>query len=155
MHITAPRFLSLLVVLALMAGCGRHAQRPASALSENETKALAAYEKIRVALASDNPRNAKRAADELIAAVQSVPASDKSAAFLEPAKGFSKATALDSARDAFRALSRVAIHIAGDVAGFYVMTSPMAADSEWLQTTPDVDNPYLGLALHTTGELKK
>lgn len=148
-------FLPALLALILLSGCGKPAQRPAASLTDKDREVLAAYEKIRQSLASDNMQTATRTAGKLADAVKPGSPTDKPSDFFAPAKTLAACTALDKARDAFRALSRPAIALAGNVAGFYVMTSPMAADSDWLQTTAEVDNPYLGQAMHSTGDLKK
>lgn len=155
MQLSPLRVVPLCVVLALLAGCGKPAHRPASALSAIDHEALAAYESLRVALATDNLRNATRAAGDLLAKAKTAPPSDKAALFLKPAEAIAQCTAIDKARDLFKPLSSVAIALAGDVEGFYVMTSPMGANTDWLQTTPEVDNPYFGKAMHSTGDLKK
>lgn len=155
MRISFPRVAPLLLALAFLAGCGKPAQRPASFLTPKDREVLAAYEKIRAALASDDLMTAKRTAGKLADAVKPGSPSDKPSDFLAPAKALADCMALDQARDIFRALSRPAIALAGNVAGFYVLTSPLAAQSHWLQTTPEVDNPYFGKAMHSMGDLKK
>lgn len=149
------RVVVLLLAVSLFSGCGRPAKRPASSLTDRDRAALASYEKIRAGLAADDLRAVKRGADELVKNVTPGSPSDQPSPFLEPAKTLAAAAAMDVSRDAFRKLSRPAIALAGDVEGFYVMTSVMTPNSDWLQTKPDVDNPYLGRAMHSIGELRK
>lgn len=155
MRISLLRVAPFLLALAFLSGCGKPAPRPASSLTPKDREVLAAYEKIRAALASDDLLVAKRTAGKLADAVKPGSPSDKPSVFFAPAKALADCTALDHAREAFAALSRPAIALAGNVAGFYVLTSPMAGGSDWLQTNPEVDNPYLGRALHSMGDLKK
>lgn len=149
------RVVPFLLAVAFLSGCGKPAPRPASSLTPKDREVLAAYEKIRAALATDDLLLAKRTAGKLAEALKPGSPSDQPSAFLAPAKTLADCTALDNARDVFRTLSQPAIALAGNVAGFYVLTSPLAAGSDWLQTAPEVDNPYLGRAMHTIGDLKK
>ena len=146
--------LFFLAAVALLVGCHRAAQRPASVLTDKDHAELASYEKIRYALAHDDQRSARVAASELADATKPSSPNDKPGAIFSGAQAVAQAPALDRARDSFKTLSAAVISRAGDVAGFYVMTCPMTPDGEWLQTDPNVDNPYMGSTMHDCGEVK-
>ena len=144
-----------LCLLLTEAGCGHASQRPASSLSERDRTTLNGYEQIRAALATDDLHAAKTAANELAAHLKPADARAPAPAALAPAEGVANAVALDRARQGFARLSTVVIPLAQGVEGFYVMTSPMPSAGDWVQQKPQVDNPYFGKDLHTSGELKK
>jgi hypothetical protein len=152
------RLMVLLVAFtvgSLLAGCGGPAHRPASSLSEHERAVLAAYERIRTGLASDDPREAKLGAAALVAELKKSKAAPSSPALLAQAQALLDARALDSMRELFKPLSASLVPLAEGVAGYYIMTSPPGLGGEWIQRTPDVDNPYMGAVMHTSGSLKK
>lgn len=146
----------LLPASCLLTGCGKPAQRPASVLTEPDRAFLEGYEKVRVALAGDNLSAAKRAADTLASASKPAasPGAKPSDAYVA-ARLVADAVTLDSARENFKILSALAIRRAGDVTGYYVMTSPIAPGGDWLQASAKVDNPYLGRATRSFGQIKK
>ena len=149
--------LTLAGLLALcLPGCGRRAQRPANALSGPDRAALAQYELIRAALTNDDLRAAQKAARQLADSLKPATAQAVAPEMYQPADALANSIALDRAREQFRALSVSAIHQAGDVEGFYVFSSPMYPDSQWLQTKPPPpDNPYMGRVMRTMGEQVK
>ena len=107
------------------------------ALSEADTAFLAGYEKIHMALVSDD-----------LAAAKSVAAS------LDGGADIASAKSLKDARAAFKTLSAKAIAIGKGHEGLYVLHCPMA-NADWLQTSKDVKNPYYGKAMPTCGVVKE
>lgn len=136
-----------------LAGCG--GTRPASSLSATDKVALDDYEQIRLALADDDARNAKRAAAKMVADLK--PADDKTPAppLLEPAAAVADATALDTMRQRFEQLSDRVVPMVRGVDGYYVMSSDLPNTVPWVQRTKEVDNPFTGKMLHWIGEPKK
>ncbi len=158
----SPRFFRSVVAASIVAavqlvtlpGCGQHGSRPASALSARDRTTLEHYETIRAALAVDDLRAAKRAAKDLGAALK--PSADAPSTPLDDAvQQITDATMLDKARVGFKTLSDNMVTLTSGVEGFYVMDSPVPVGAEWVQTTPKVDNPYVGKPMRDVGTLRK
>ena len=149
------RRLAALGIVVFLGGCGGHAHRPASTLSDQDRAVLAAYEQLRAGLAGDDPRKAKRGAAALVAQLQKGLPDRSAANLLDEAQAVANAKALDSARELFQPLSASLVPLAAGVDGYYIMTSPPGFGGKWIQQTPDVDNPYLGQVMHSTGSLEK
>lgn len=141
------------VVAAALAGCG--GTRPASSLSATDKQALDNYEQIRVALAADDAKTAKKAAAKMVADLK--PSDDKAPAppLLAPANAVAEALALDTMRQRFEELSNRVVPMVRGTEGYYVMTSDLPNTVPWVQQTKEVDNPFVGKVLHWMGELKK
>lgn len=122
-----------------MAGHQHHAH--AAALTDAQKQFLSDCENVRTALAVDDLAAAKTAA----------------AAFkfsdLPAARQLAKADSLNSARVTFKKLSILAVQLAKGQAGYYVVHCPMA-DSDWVQTTSKISNPYLGPKMVTCGSIQ-
>lgn len=144
-------------LMLVNAGCGfgRGNARPASSLSAGDRTTLDGYEQIRAALAADDMRAAKAAANNLVNALTPADAKAPTPATLTAARAVYDGVALDRMRQAFKPLSKKIIPIAQGVEGFYVMTCPLPSAGDWVQRTPEPDNPYLGKSMHGYGELKK
>jgi hypothetical protein len=140
---------------ALLTGCGDYVHRSGSALSTSDRQVLADYEQIRASLAADDARSAKSGAVALVAELKKAPASPSVSHLTALAQALADARALDSQRQAFKPLSDSLIPVAAGVDGYYIMSSPPGLGGDWIQRTPDVDNPYLGKVMHTSGSLKK
>lgn len=151
-----PALTALVIVPFLLAlpGCGRHASRPASALSEKDRTTLTKYETIRSALVVDDLRAAKRAATDLGTFLKPTP--DSPATPLDASvQAIATAPALDKARAGFQTLSASMATLVDGVEGFYIMDSPLPKNAEWVQTTPKVDNPYVGKPMRDIGSVRK
>ena len=146
--------LGCLLLIALTA-CKSSAHRSAASLTDRDRAALAQYEKVRAALAADDGRSAKNAAKEMADSLKDVPDSDRTKAFVGPAEAIADAPALDREREIFKTLSAIAISIGGGVSGYYIVSSPMGSGGDWLQTSTQIDNPYMGRVMHDTGEIKR
>ncbi len=107
-------------------------------LSADDKKFLAGYEQIRAALAADDLAAAQKAA----------------ASLADAGADISKSSSLTEARAAFAKLSGQAIKLASGQPGFFILHCPML-DKDWVQTSPNVGNPYAGKEMLTCGELKK
>ena len=143
-----------LFALCTLVGCGG-STRPVLPLSATDKLALDDYEGIRVALAADDARTAKKAAAKMVADL--TPADGKAAAspLMAPASAVADAMALDTMRQRFETLSDQVVPMVHGVEGYYVMTSDLPNTVPWVQRTTDVDNPFTGKVLHWMGELKK
>lgn len=110
------------------------------ALSEDDRKFLASYEKVRAALAGDNFEAAKSAAAEI-----------------DGGEPIAKAKSIADARAAFKGLSARAIAKAKGQAGFYVAHCPMVkgGGADWLATKKKIENPYFGSAMFACGSIKE
>ena len=65
------------------------------------------------------------------------------------------ATTLEPQREAFRAWSTYVIVLTKEVQGFYVVHCPVPGCGDWLQTDPNVDNPYMGKSMRDCGDVEK
>jgi hypothetical protein len=110
----------------------------AADLSPGDKQFLSGYEKVRTALVAEDLNSAKKAASALGAAGTTLMASQS----------------LEEARAAFAKLSDNAEKLAAGRSGFYVMHCPMV-NKDWVQTTPQVGNPYGGKDMVGCGEIKK
>ena len=151
---TAYRATAAVLAAWTLAGCGGSA-RPASALSATDKLVLDDYEGIRVALAADDARTAKKAAIKMVTDLK--PSDDKAPAspLAAPANAVADAVALDTMRQRFETLSDQIVPMVRGLDGYYVMTSDLPNTVPWVQRTTDVDNPFTGRVLHWMGELKK
>ncbi|MFT3828863.1 MAG: hypothetical protein QM691_04060 [Opitutaceae bacterium] len=128
------RRLVLLLALSLLAIPSR-----AAPLTEADRAFLAAYEKVRAALATDDLA-ASRAAAEAI----------------PEAKAVADAPDLSSARKAFKQLSARAVALARDQPGYFIAHCSMfPGGADWVQTTDAVSNPYWGKSMPRCGEIVK
>lgn len=111
---------------------------------------LEAYIKISTALSKDDLAAAKKAAAE-------IPEHDEDSSLAKSATAISKAKNIKAARKEFQTLSKNAIKISKGREGFYVMHCPMVKEGagDWLQTSKEVANPYMGSKMPTCGGPKK
>ena len=147
--------LAAFAITCLLAGCGGHAKRPASSLSEHETAVLGDYEKVRAALASDDTRAARKWAGTLLTELKKSNASPSSSALVAQADTLANARTIDTMREDFKPVSESLLPLAAGVDGYYILTSPPGFKGDWIQRTPEVDNPYFGAAMHSSGSLQK
>lgn len=111
---------------------------------------LSTYVKIADALAIDDVVAAKSAAAGL------AEKADIANQFQIAKQASAVATAADlsAVRDAFKPLSVSIEPLAADEKGYTVMTCTMA-NADWVQTSAEVKNPYLGKSMQSCGEPKK
>ena len=109
----------------------------AADLSSGDKQFLTGYEKIRVALASDDLDAAKKAAAGLPAASDIAGSKD-----------------LGAARAAFEKLTPQAEKLSAGQAGYHVYHCSMA-NKDWVQSATDVGNPFLGKDMAGCGEVKQ
>ncbi|MBI2813027.1 MAG: DUF3347 domain-containing protein [Opitutae bacterium] len=139
-HILIVAALSLLgAATGLHAADAMPGHAHASALTDAQKQFLSGYEAVRAALAADDLAAAKTAA----AALAGSPA----------AAALTKAQSLDAARGSFKKLSSQAVQLANGQRGYHVAYCPMA-DSDWVQTTKTIGNPYLGRQMSACGDIK-
>ena len=110
----------------------------AASLSDNDKQFLAAYEKIRSALAADDLANAKAAASDL----------------RDDGVALAKSSSLKEARVAFEKLTDKAKKLAAGQSGYYVVNCPMLK-KDWVQNSEKIGNPYYGKEMASCGEIKK
>jgi hypothetical protein len=125
--------------------------------AENKTY-LAQYEAIRAGLAADDLAAAKKAAAVFVATPPEKATKEadvkRIANRLEAGKKLAGAASLKDARDAFKFLSRSAVHLAEGQKGYYRYICPHVPNDEgkWVQTTQDISNPYEGKAMPKCGK---
>ncbi len=108
-------------------------------LTEADRRLLARYEAIRAELAMDNLEGARTTANNLPGNVN--------------ATVIARADTLNTARMAFKKLSAEAIALGAGVDGFVIVHCPMV-EADWLQTSREISNPYLGKKMPTCGKVK-
>ena len=147
----------LLFALAVLTGCG---QRPLSAADDPLDRGLAAYERVRALLAEDRTEGlaeaAAEAAEAFDVAADEATGSDRLRAAARSARRLSEATDIGEARESFGELSEhVVAVVASDPArqtALYRFSCPMAPGlGEWVQPSPDIENPYMGTSMPTCG----
>ncbi|MEZ5275364.1 MAG: hypothetical protein R3F07_03155 [Opitutaceae bacterium] len=111
---------------------------------------IPSYEKIAVALAADDLKGAIDGAEDLGLWAECLGEEDldRRVADLE------RSRTIDEARIIFRDISKQVIRLAQWIPGHYVMTCPMAK-ADWIQTKPEVANPYYGAAMLHCGSIKE
>ena len=114
-----------------------------------QSAVLDSYVGVAQALASDDLSAAKKAATGLESAAKA----DKQTALAAAAAKIASSKSLDAARESFKAASSDAVKLAAGKKGFYVFTCPMV-HADWVQTTKDTVNPYLGKSMPDCGSLK-
>ena len=157
------RLLILLATSALLGDAVR-AHDKVAPLTDAQKAYLANYEAVRAALAADDLAAAKKAAAVM---VKAAPAEDqgkagekaednKPRAYLEAAQKLSTAGYIAAAREAFKVLSKRAVHYAGGKDGYFVANCPMVqgGEGDWVQTSKKISNPYFGKAMLTCGSIK-
>lgn len=110
----------------------------AANLSDQGKKFLTSYEKIHVALATDDLASAKAAATELG----------------DSGRDIAKANSLKDARAGFEKISARAKTIAAGQSGYHVAHCPML-NKDWVQTSTTISNPYGGKGMVGCGEIQK
>jgi hypothetical protein len=141
--------------LVTLTGCGGPSHRPAAELSERERAVLADYEQIRAGLAQDDAPAARSGAFTLLATLKAGQPDPATKQLIAQTQALLAARALDIERQAFAPLSASLLPVARGVDGYYIMTSPPGMGADWIQRTPEVDNPYMGKVMHSTGTLQK
>jgi Protein of unknown function (DUF3347) len=114
------------------------------------------YLKIQTDLANDSLKGVPEEADAIVKAVQGDSMKMLPETIAKEAEALSKASDLKSARAAFKPLSDSLIKYLADhhAKNAYVEVYCPMADASWLQMNKNVNNPYLGKAMATCGEVK-
>jgi hypothetical protein len=134
------------------------AHEKGSALTAAHKAYLGHYETLRAALAADDLVGAKNAAQLVVDSPVDKPANEadekRIATNLAAAKKAATADSLSDAREAFKTLSRKAVHLAEGQSGYYRLICPHVPNDEgkWVQTTNKIANPYHGKAMLTCGK---
>jgi hypothetical protein len=147
-------WLALCLSAVALTGCGP-SHRPASALAERDRTALADYEQIRAGLAQDDAHAARSGAVALMTTLKAGQPDAATKPLLVQTQALLDARALDIERQAFATLSASLVPLARGVDGYYIMTAPTDAGAEWIQRTTEVDNPYMGKVMRSTGMQEK
>lgn len=131
------------LTFALLLGGFATAHDKAGPLNDAQKAFLQSYEKVRAALAADNLTAAQAAAEKI---------TDN-----ENAARLAEADSISEARDAFKLLSKRAVHLASGQQGFYLVHCPMVEGGagDWVQTDKNIANPYFGKSMLTCGSLQK
>jgi Cu(I)/Ag(I) efflux system membrane fusion protein len=156
--------MKTLWLLLLALGCSAaHAHDKNAPLNEEQKAFLAQYESARAALAADDLAATKKAASAITTESKAVSAEsltseqrERQTAFVATVKRIASADSLETARDAFKQLSKRAVHLAEGKPGYHVAHCPMVPNKEgvWIQTSLEIANPYFGKAMLTCGSIK-
>jgi hypothetical protein len=145
------------VAFGLLA-CSAFAHEAGGPLTAAQKTYLSHYESIRAALAGDDLAAAKKAAAVYVATPQEKAANEadakRAATRLGAGKKLVGASSLSDARDAFKILSRTAVHLAEGQKGYYRYICPHVPNDEgkWVQRAQEVSNPYEGKAMPKCGK---
>jgi hypothetical protein len=124
---------------------------PRKKLTPTDLAVLGKYDAIRHALANEQLDEAHRAAELLAAIAEAKPI------FTEPAKSIANSDSLAAAREHLVPLSEAIVALARGRTGYFLMhcamqgcpepceNCPMERYSPWIQTSREVENPYMGL----------
>ena len=156
------RILLTLGLSALLgsAACAHDKNAP---LNDEQKAFLSQYEAVRAGLAADDLAATQTAAAAIVTESKTPPAEpltpeqqERQASFVATVKKLAMADSLAAARDAFKLLSKRAIHYAEGKEGYYVAHCPMVPKDEgnWVQITKSVSNPYFGKSMLTCGSIK-
>lgn len=154
-------FLSL--GLSSLLGSAAHAHDKNAPLNDEQKAFLSQYEAVRAALAADDLVTTKTASAAIVtesknASVEplSPEQNERQALFVATVKKLAMADSLAAAREAFKLLSKRAIHYAEGKEGYYVANCPMVPKGEgnWVQISKSVSNPYFGKSMLTCGSIK-
>lgn len=151
------RILSTLALAALLTLAAQAHDKNAP-LNDEQKQFLTDYEALRAGLAADDLPAAQKAATVIAEHAGRAAGTDKHAqAKLDAANQLAKAGDLAAAREAFKALSKQAAHLADGQKGYYLAHCPMVPNEEgdWVQTTKKISNPYMGKAMATCGSIEK
>jgi hypothetical protein len=152
--------IGLFALLSLTA----HAHDKSAPLNVEQKSFLSQYESVRAALAVDDLAATKKAASAIVTESKKLPAEsltpeqkERQASFVTTVKKIASAETLDAAREAFKALSKRAIHYAEGKEGYYVAHCPMVPNDEgnWVQTNREISNPYFGKSMARCGSIRE
>jgi Cu(I)/Ag(I) efflux system membrane fusion protein len=134
-----------------------------ASLNDEQKAFLSQYESVRAALAADDLVATKKAASAITTESKAVPAEsltpeqrERQTAFVATVKRIASAGSLTTAREAFKQLSKRAVHLAEGKPGYHVAHCPMVPNKEgvWIQTSMEIANPYFGKAMLTCGSIE-
>lgn len=120
-------------------------------LTPTDLAVFGQYDAIRHALANEQLDEARHAAETLAAIAEAKPI------YTEPAKSVARSDSLAAAREHFVPLSEAIVALARGRPGYFVMhcamqgcpepceNCPMDRYSAWIQTSREVENPYMGV----------
>lgn len=159
------KIIRILLVFGLTAllGSAARAHDKNAPLNDEQKTFLTQYESVRAALAADDLAATKKAAAALTTESKTPPAEpltpeqkERQAAFTSTVKKIASADSLATARDAFKQLSKRAVHFAEGKPGYFVAHCSMVENNEgdWVQVTKSVSNPYFGKSMLTCGSIK-
>ena len=159
------KLIRILLVFGLTAlfGSAASAHDKNAPLNEEQKAFLAQYETVRATLAADDLAAARKAAGTITTeskAARKEPLMDeqneREAKFAATVKSIATTDSIETARNAFKALSKRAIHYAEGKEGYYLVNCPMVPNDEgnWVQISKPVSNPYFGKAMLTCGSFK-
>jgi len=161
--ITSSRHILLALGLSALLGSIACAHDKSAPLNDEQKTFLSQYESVRAALAADDLAATHKAAAAMTTEPRTAPVGpltteqkERQAAFTATVRKIASADSLATARDAFKQLSKRAIHFAESKPGYYLANCPMVPNGEgnWVQTSRSVSNPYFGNAMLTCGSIK-
>lgn len=157
------RIFQAIALIALLSLTGRAHDKNAP-LNDEQKAFLSQYESVRAALTADDLAATKKAAAGVVTESKAVPAEpltleqkERQASFVATVRKIASADSLDSAREAFKQLSKRAVHYAQGKSGYYIAHCPMVPKDEgrWVQTTKIINNPYMGKFMPGCGSIEK
>lgn len=155
------KFKRLLLTLGLvgLVSTTAHAHDKSAPLDSDQKQFLAQYELVRAALAADDLATAQKAA-AIVAAMPVIHHEngvDAPPGFVQDARKFAATKSLAEFREVFKSISQRAVHVTAGKPGYYVAHCPMVPDNkgDWVQTTKNIGNPYMGKAMPTCGSVEK
>jgi hypothetical protein len=143
-------FIAFFVLTGMAALHARTGDAMADHHAATRRQILAGYETVRAALADDDLAAAKTAVQKLATDADRL----HHAGIASSAKAVARADNLAGAREAFKTLSVEVVALAKHTKGYFILTCPMA-QADWVQSTQQVANPYLGKDMLTCGEVKE
>lgn len=147
MRTTLARFALLLALMnpGLTVACAGHTASDVAAQD-----VLAAYEALSRALVSDDLASARREGTRLAEIARTAGQNE----IARHAAELPSSDSLERAREHFKAISVEAIRLVEGKEGYYVMTCPMV-NADWVQSSKQVANPYMGQKMATCGTIKR
>lgn len=156
------RILQAIGLFALL-GLTVRAHDKNAPLNDEQKAFLSQYESVRAALAADDLAATRKAAAAVTTESKTAPTEpltpeqkERQASFVASVNKIASADSLETARAAFKVLSKRAIHYAAGKDGYYLANCPMVpgGEGDWIQISANISNPYYGKSMLTCGSIK-
>lgn len=168
-HSISPLAMKTIRLILSIAGCSLfgaavYAHDKSAPLNDEQKVFLAQYEAVRAALAADDLAAVRKAATAVVTESKTPPKEpltdeqkERQGKFAAAVKTIATADSLKTAREAFKPVSKRAVHYAQGQKGYYVANCPMVdgGGGDWVQTSTKINNPYFGKSMLTCGSIKE